>query len=348
MAWLVTGQVEEEMEVLITGGTGLLGRHLVPALHAEGHRIRMLTLPGEKTDWLEDQGVAVFRGDIRRPETLSEPMQGAEGVFHLAAMMGVWRPIAEYREVNVSGTANVCDAALRAGVRRFVHISSWTVYGMNLGRPATEDMPLAPLREPYAVTKAEGEEAVRRKIGEGLAAAIIRPGTFFGPGDRLHFARIADRIKAGTWIMIGSGRNALPFVYVTDVVQGLMLAFNEPRAAGQVYNITNDHPLSQREMWEAIATEVGARPPRLQVPYYPLLGAGYAAELIAMISRSSSQPPVTRLGAMLFGGDNRHSIEKARRELGYAPEVELRDGIRFAGQWYREQSREPVPPIAVA
>jgi nucleoside-diphosphate-sugar epimerase len=200
-------------------------------------------------------------------------------------------------------------------------------------------MPLAPLQEPYGVTKTEGDVLVRRLIvEEGLPAVIIRPGTFFGPGDRLHFGRIADRIRAGTWIEIGSGRNALPFVYVTDVVQGLILALEHDCAVGKAYNITNDRPLTQHEMWSAIADEIGARPPRLRVPYGALLGAGIVAENAARIARVKSQPPITRLGAMLFGGDNRHSVDSARRDLGYEPAVELREGVRLAAAWYREQS----------
>jgi nucleoside-diphosphate-sugar epimerase len=327
------------MEVLITGGTGLLGRHLFPALQACGHSVRMLTLAGEDTGWLEERGVAVFRGDIREPDTLVSPMRGADGVIHCAAMMGVWRPMRDYREVNVTGTANICRAALNERVTRLVHVSSWTVYGMNLGLAATEDLPLRPLDEPYATTKAEGDLVVQRMIAEeGLPATIIRPGTFFGPGDRLHFGRIANRIRAGTWITIGSGHNALPFVYVTDVVQGLLLALSEERAVGQAYNITNDQPLSQGEMWHAIAEDIGSRPPRTRVPYRALFVAGYAAEQAARLTRTNSQPPVTRLGVMLFGGDNRHSIEKARRELGYVPRVALRVGIRLTADWYRSRS----------
>jgi 2-alkyl-3-oxoalkanoate reductase len=174
---------------------------------------------------------------------------------------------------------------------------------------------------------------------DGLPAAIIRPGTFFGPGDRLHFGRIADRIRAGSWIRIGSGRNALPFVYVTDVVQGLLLLLDHERAAGQAYNITHDRPLTQNEMWSAIADEIGAKPPRLWAPYHPLFAAGYAAEQLAGITHSQKQPPVTRLGVMLFGGNNRHSIDKAKRELGFNPQVELREGVRLAAAWYRDQSR---------
>jgi nucleoside-diphosphate-sugar epimerase len=323
------------MEILITGGGGLLGRHLVPALLDRGDDVRVLALPGEDTSWLEDRGVGVHRGDIRRPETLVAPMRGVEGVIHLAAMMGVWRPFADYHAVNVIGVENVARAALAEQVGRLVHVSSWTVYGMGLPAPATEDWPLQPFHEPYSVTKAQGEIAVRSMIAENdLPAVIIRPGTFFGPGDRLHFGRMADRLRAGRSIVVGAGHNALPFVYVTDVVQGMLLALDAERAAGATYNISNDRPLTQLELLRAIAREVGAGPPRVHVPYRLLYAAGYVAERLAMGARSARRPVVTRLGVNLFGTDNRHAVDRARRELGYRPEVDLEHGVRLAADWY--------------
>jgi nucleoside-diphosphate-sugar epimerase len=337
------------MEVLITGGNGLLGRHAVSALEERGDSVRVLALPTEDASALEKRGVPICRGDIRRPETLSQAMTGADAVLHLAGMMGVWQPLAEYEAVNVTGTENVCRAALVEGAR-IVHVSSWTVYGMDLGAPAREDLPLAPFREPYALTKAAGDMAVQRMIREdGLQATIIRPGTFFGPGDRLHFGRIADRLHAGKGIVVGRGDNALPFVYVSDVVQGLLLALDDERAIGQAYNITHDRPLTQEQLLRAIAREVGANPPRRHVPYRPLYAAGYIAERVATLRRSRRQPVVTRLGVKLFGTDNRHAIDKARRELGYAPRVDLDEAVRLAARWYtgRERSTGAVA-VAVA
>jgi nucleoside-diphosphate-sugar epimerase len=326
--------------ILITGGNGLLGRYLVAALQARGDIVRVLALPAEDTSWLEERGVAVFRGDIRQPETLVAPMRGVEGVFHLAAMIGVWRPMEDYYAVNVSGTENVCRAALAEGVRRFVHVSSWTIYGMGLSKPVPEDFPLKPLRESHVLTKVEGDKLVRRMIVEDrLPAVIIRPGTFFGPGDQLHFGRIADRLRAGKWIIIGSGDNALPLVYVADVVQGLLLALDRERAVGEAYNITHDRPLTQRQFLHAIAHEIGARPPRLHVPYPALYAAAYAAERIAEVARTKRQPVVTRLGVKLFGTDNQHAIDKARRELGYNPQVDLDEGVRLAATWYRTENQ---------
>ncbi|HYM66465.1 MAG TPA: NAD-dependent epimerase/dehydratase family protein [Patescibacteria group bacterium] len=334
------------MEILVTGGNGFVGRHLVPALQARGDRVRVLALPAEDTRWLEERDVAIFRGDIGRPETLVAPMQGANVVLHLAAMMDVWRPLEDYRAINVRGTENVCRAALAAGVRRLVHMSSSSVYGMGLGRPADEDFPLRPFQDPYPVTKAEGDKLVQRLIAEaGLPAVIVRPDQIFGPGDALHFGQMADRLLAGRGIIVGSGRNAVPFVFVTDIVAGLLLAIDHDRAIGNAYNITNDKPLTQLEMMSAIAREVGARPPRLHVPYFALYSAGYAAERLAALGGSGRRPPITRLGVAFFGTDNRYAIGKARRELGYAPMVDLVEGVRLAAEWYRtrRQAAEAAP-----
>jgi nucleoside-diphosphate-sugar epimerase len=332
------------MDILITGGNGLLGRHLVTALQDQGMSARVLALPAEDTSWLDQHGVAVYRGDIREPDTLTAPMSSVAAVFHLAGMMGLWRPMADYRAVNVTGTENVCRAALAEGVPRLVHVSSWTVYGMDLGQPAREEFLLKPFSEPYAVTKAAGDLAVQRMIAEQhLPAVIIRPGTFFGPGDRLHFGRMADRLRAGKGVIVGAGDNALPFVYVTDVVQGLMLALDRPNAVGQAFNITNDSPLTQREMLEAIARETGSSPPRVHAPYRALYSAGYLAERLAMVTGTEAQPVVTRLGVKLFGTDNRHAIDKARRELGYHPRVDLREGVRLAANWYLARAQRDMP-----
>ncbi len=321
-------------EILVTGGNGFVGRHLVSALQDRADSVRVLALPTENTHWLQQRGVAVYRGDVRQPETLGEPMNGVDGVLHLAAMMDVWRPIEDYRAVNVTGTENVCRAALAAGVRRLVHMSSSSVYGMGLGRAADETFPLAPFADPYPVTKAEGDLAVQRMIAaEHLPAVIIRPDQIFGPGDHLHFGKTVHRLRAGRGVIAGTGDNAIPLVYVTDAVQGLLLALDQSRAVGQAYNISNDTPLTQEQFLHAIAHEIHASPPRLHVPYHVLYAAGYLAERLAVLRPSSRRPPITRLGVAFIGTDNRYAIGKARRELGYRPRISLREGIRLTAAW---------------
>jgi nucleoside-diphosphate-sugar epimerase len=334
-------------EILVTGGNGFVGRHLVSALLDRGDTVRVLAFPGEETSALEERGVAIHHGDIRRLDDLAGPMEGVDRVLHLAALMDVWRPMEEYHAVNVTGTENVCRAALAAGVNRVVHMSSSSVYGIALGRPAHEGFPLAPFPDPYPVTKAAGDMAVQRMIaGDHLPAVIIRPDQVFGPGDHMHFGRMADRLRAGRGVIVGSGENALPLVYISDVVQGLLLALDRERAVGQVYNITNDSPLTQRQFLQAIARAIGGRPPHLRVPYRALYVAGYAAERLTNPAAARARPPITRLGVAFLGTHNEYAIGRARRELGYSPQVDLHDGVNRAAAWYLEGDRaDPARPV---
>lgn len=325
------------MEVLVTGANGFVGHHLAAALSARGDTVRALVLPSEDATWLGEHGVIAYRGDIRDPDTLAEPMRGVDIVFHLAAVHGLWRPRHEYHTINVLGVENVCRAAAIAGVRRLVHVSSWTVYGMGFSDPVGEDHPLQPIPDPYTLTKVEGERRLRAFIArDHLPAVIVRPGTMFGPGDRVNFGRMVERLRRGRVAVIGAGSNALPFVYVSDVVRGMILAAEAEGAQGQTYNLSNDEPLTQEEMWRVIAAEIGVRPRLFHVPYRPLYALGFIAEHAASLSRSQRQPLVTRLGLQLFGTNNRHAIDKARSELGYRPQVSIREGIRLAARWHQQ------------
>ena len=334
------------MKVLITGATGLLGGHLLQELQQRGEQIRALVLPVENAEKLMVQGVEVVRGDVTDASSLAPAVTDIEIIIHLAGMMGVDRPFADYRLVNVTGSENLYRAAQAAGVRRFVHTSSHTVYGLGYGRFLTEKDALRPDPDPYSITKVEGDHLIRRlMLNSGMETVILRPGTFFGPGDRLHFGRIAQRMKNGKGVIIGRGDNALPFCYVTDVVQGFLLAVYHERAPGNVYNISNDHPLTQQEIFNAVADDVGGKRPTRHLPYVPIYYGSIIAEKVAKFTHT--RPVVTRLGVMMFGTDNRHSVEKARCELGYEPKVDIREGIRLASAWFNAGGMEQ-PFVALA
>src|SRR2546429_4457868 len=295
------------MKVLVTGATGLLGGYLVQELHQRGEQIRALVLPVENADKLRAQGVEVVRGDVTDASTLGPAVKDIDLIFHLAGMMGVWRPLADYRLVNVNGSENLYRAAQAAGVRRFVHTSSHTVYGLGYGRFMTEKDALRPDPDPYSITKAEGDRLMRRlMLNSDVETVILRPGTFFGPGDRLHFGRMAQKVKDGKGLIIGKGDNALPFCYVTDVVQGVLLSGYHEKAPGNVYNITNDRPLTQLEMFNAIADAVGGVRPTLHLPYLPIYYGSIVAEKI-VAPGTPTKPGVTTLGRMVFRSEKRPS-----------------------------------------
>jgi nucleoside-diphosphate-sugar epimerase len=329
------------MKTLVTGGTGFLASHLIPALQRRGHQVSAFILPSSDPAGLRQRGVEVHVGDVRRLDTLTPTMRGTDAVFHLAAAIGVRRPMRDYHAVNVTGTENVCRAALAAGVKRLVHVSSTSVYQQGLGLPLREDFPLKPLPDPYPRTKAAGDNLVQRLIeSEHLPATIVRTSTIFGPGDDLNFGRIADRLLAGKSIVIGSGRNRVPFAFVGDVVQGLLLVLEHERAEGQIYNLADGGPPTQEELLHAVAGELGARMPRVHVPYGLAYGTAFAAEGAARLTRTP-HPLVTRFGIALYGADNRVAIDKARQELGYQPRVSLPQGVSIAADWYRGRPATP-------
>src|SRR5256884_4089544 len=178
------------MKVLVTGATGLLGGYLVQELHQRGEQIRALVLPVENADKLRAQGVEVVQGDVTVASTLAAAVKDIAIIFHLAGMMGVNRPLADYRLVNVTGSENLYRAAQAAGVRRFVHTSSHTVYGLGYGRFLNEKGALRPDPDPYSITKTEGDRLIRRLLLTASLAPVTLPhGTSFRPGSRLAFRR---------------------------------------------------------------------------------------------------------------------------------------------------------------
>ena len=336
------------MKVLITGATGLLGGHLIKELQQRGEQIRALVLPVENADKLTAQGVEIVRGDITDASSLGPAVEGIDLIFHLAGMMGVWRPMSDYRLVNVTGSENLYKADQAAGVRRFVHTSSHTVYGLGYGRFMVEEDPLRPDFDPYSTTKAEGDRLMRRlMLNSKVETVILRPGTFFGPGDHLHFGNMAQKTKDGKVILVGKGDNALPFCYVTDIVQGYMLAAYHENAPGNVYNITNDKPLTQNQIYNAIADAIGAPHPTRHLPYLPIFLGATVIDKFWSTAGIKSKPPVTQLGALMFGSDNKHSVEKARRELGYEPQVSLLEGIKLSAEWFNAGGHN-VKPVTAA
>src|SRR6476619_197140 len=191
------------MRVLVTGATGFLASHLIPALQHRGHEVHALVQPSSDSTRLRDADVAVHAGDVRSIDTLPPAMRQVDSVVHLAAAIGVRCPLSDYYAVNVTGTENVCRSALAADIERLVHVSSTSVYKQGLGVPVDETFELAPPPDPYAVTKAAGDRLVQRLIAdEQLPAAIVRTRTVYGPGDHLNFARIADRVRGGSAIVI--------------------------------------------------------------------------------------------------------------------------------------------------
>jgi 2-alkyl-3-oxoalkanoate reductase len=325
------------MTVLVTGASGFLGSHVTELLVARGTRPRVLARPGEPLPGTPGDGVLdVVWADLTDRAALQAAVEGIDRIIHCAARTGPWGPQAEYWRTNVRGLETLVEVALAAGVRRIVHVSSITVHGNDVGGTADERAPFRVEPNPYSRSKVAGEQLLERMIREkGAPVTIVRPGWIYGPRDTASFARLAGVIRTGRMIMMGSGENHLPLIYVGDAAEGILLAGEADRAAGGAYLLVNDEPVTQRDFVGAIARELDVRRPTRRIPYRLGVMLGTVAEAGARLAHSRQPPPVMRYGLQLLGGENRFSISRARRDLGFSPRVDLAEGIRRSVEWYR-------------
>lgn len=323
------------MTVLVTGATGLLGGHVTDLLVERGESVRALARPGRDIQRLASLGVEVRFGDLADHRSLVEAVHGVDCVLHCAARTGPWGPAAAYKRANVWDLKALVEAAQGAGVRRFVHVSSITVHGNDVRGTADEAAPLRVEPNPYSRTKVEGERLLLELTHEqGAPITIVRPGWIYGPRDSASFARFAALIRDGKMVMIGSGANHVPLIYVRDAAEGVILASAASDAVGRAYLLVNDERITQRDYLSAIANELGAAPPTRRIPYRLALTLGATAEAVGRLARLR-HPPLTRYGLQLLGGENRFSIARARQELGFTPRVMLADGVRQSVAWFR-------------
>jgi 2-alkyl-3-oxoalkanoate reductase len=321
---------------LITGATGLLGSHLTELLVARGETPRALVRPNDPINSLMRTRVDVTWGDMADRGALEAAVDGVDCVLHCAARTGPWGDEAEYERTNVHGLKTLVEAAVAAGVRRFVHVSSITVHGNDVRGAGDEASPLRVEPNPYSRSKVAGERLLGGMIHElGAPITIVRPGWIYGPRDEASFARFARMVEQGQMIVVGSGGNHVPLIYVTDAAQGILLAGQAPHAVGKAYLLVNDEPVTQRDYLNAIAAELGVPAPRRSLPYGLAVMLGTVAETGARLVRTRQPPPVMRYGLKLLGGENRFTISRARQELGFSPQVILAEGVKRSVEWYR-------------
>ncbi len=267
-------------------------------------------------------------------------VDGVDRVLNCAARTGPWGPYAEYEIANVYGIKMLVDVSLAAGVQRFVHVSSVTVHGVDVHGTADEMAPLRGGSDPYSRSKVVGEQLLQQMIRDkGAPVTIVRPGLIYGPRDTNSFGRFARLVEQGKMVVIGSGNNHLPLIYVTDVARGILLASEAEQAVGRAYLLVNDEPVTQRDYFTTIARELGVPPPSWHIPYRLALTLGGTLEMVGHLMHMKQTPPLMRFGLKQIGGENHFIISRARSELDFIPQVSLVEGVRQAIAWYQATRR---------
>jgi nucleoside-diphosphate-sugar epimerase len=314
------------MRVLVTGGTGFLGRRLAAALVEQGHTVRIFARTSTADDADGVHGAEVWRGDLRDAAEVIAACEGMEVVQHAGALSAPWGPKADFYATNVGGTQAVIDGCKRYGVRRLIYISSPSVvFDGQDQHNLTETAPYPDIFvSEYSRTKKLGEDLVNAASGD-VETVILRPKAIFGPGDRALLPRLLVTARTGRLPVIGDERNLVDLTYVENVVEAMRLAMMAEAAVGKTYHITNGEHALLWNLVRRILRELKLPPPRWRISLPAALAAAGAMEQVARIT--GREPTLTRYSALILARTQTYNIAAAKRDLGYHPIVSLEEGV---------------------
>lgn len=327
------------MNVLVTGATGFTGGHLAATLAAKGDSVRALVRPRSRARFdrssLPAAGVTAVEGDLTNAASLRRAAEGVEVVYHIAATYReAGQPDAAYRAINVEGTRHLIEAARAGGARRVVHCSTGGVHGHIAQPPANEDAPFNP-GDVYQDTKLEAEH-LAREFGRstGLDVVVARPIGIYGPGDR-RFLKMFRGIARGRFPLLGSGQVYYHLTFIDDLVEGFRLCGTVPAAAGRTYLLAGPRYTTLEALMGLVAAELKVAPPRRHLPVWPFWAAGLLCEMVCVPLRI--EPPLYRRRVDFYTKSRAFDTARARTELGFAPKVDLEEGIHRTAEWYRKE-----------
>lgn len=315
------------MRVLVTGANGFVGAHVVAHLAGCGYAVRATAR--QHLTAAPPPGVEPVQADLAGSD-LAPLLDGCEAVVHCAARASPWGTRALFERDNVLATQRLVNAAVAAGgVRRFVHISSPSIYFNYRDAWDIVEVFTPPSRWPtiYAETKWRSEQAVFAAPGIGPVA--LRPRAVFGAGDRAILPRLLAVARTGFFPLPGGGRAAVDVTCVENVADAVALALGAPAdIEGRAFNITNGEPLSVRELLAQLFSALGMPVRTIFLPRSVALGLASCAEGMACLRRGRPEPRVTRYGMGLLAYSQTLSIVAARERLGYRPRIGTAQGLR--------------------
>ncbi|MCK1719876.1 NAD(P)-dependent oxidoreductase [Bradyrhizobium sp. 141] len=332
--------------VLLTGATGWLGRRIAAALTkglpevrllaTGGFRVRALVLPGEDVSQLREQHVEIVTGDIRDMESVRALVAAAEDAI-LIHMAGVIHPrsVAQFEAINTQGTINLLTAAQKVGVRRAIILSSNSAIGCNPhpDHRSTEESPYNPYMG-YGRSKMLMEKALRAEIAAGSPTeiVIIRAPWFYGPNQPSRQTLFFKMVKDGKFPIVGSGRNRRSMGYTDNLAQGILLAAAHKNAAGEIFWLADETSYTMNEIVETVGKVLRedfgmtVKPNKLRLP-------SIAAEVATVLDATLQHAGIYHQKIHLLSEMNKTiacDITKARKVLGYAPKIALREGMRLS------------------
>jgi dihydroflavonol-4-reductase len=324
--------------VLLTGATGFLGSHVAREALARGVRPVAMARGSSDMSTLGGLNLPVVKADLTDPTSLQKATVGIETVIHLAAYYTFHGEAELYEKITVEGTRNLLEACIKNGVKRIIYCSSTEAIGPVKNPPGSEDSPPNPQYE-YGRSKLKAESIVKGYRAKGLDYTILRPSGLYGPGnvDDVAFWFITSFAKNSlpTRFIVGSGQSLVQFTHVKDTARAFLLALEMPeKASGQTYIIADKKGYSYAEVYQMLAELCGRKTPSMHVP--PFLAKAMIAPVEAfnrIRGRGSFMWHISTVDSVI--NDRCYSAEKAKRDLGFVTQYDLRTGLAETVDWYR-------------
>jgi nucleoside-diphosphate-sugar epimerase len=322
------------MRALVTGSTGFVGSHLVDQLLERGHEVSALVRSPARAASLGARGVRLITGDLASTDAIADAVQGQDVVFHVAALTGA-RNEAEFLAANRDGTAQMVSAAVRAGVPRFVHISSAAS-----GGPAEHGVPRNGLEEVDAPVTMYGRSKLAAELvvrAAPLDWTILRPPAVYGPRDTTNFLdvfRTAKRLGIGP--VFGDGSQELSLVHVSDLADAAIVAGEHPAAPGKVYYVNHPEVVTSRQLVTAIGREVGREVRIVTLPHWVTRNALRATGAWARLFNTKTILHADKVHEFVqpaWTGDP----SRFMADTGWQPHYDMSSGLRDTAEWYRRE-----------
>lgn len=333
------------MKVLVTGGTGFLGRHLALRLKHLGHATAITGRNDKIGQEMAARGIEYLRMELTDAAAVRAACRGVDQVVHSAGLASPWGKYRAFFDANVVGTRHVVEASLASGVKRLVHLSTPSLYFDYRHRlNIKESEPLPRPRTAYAATKLLADREVEAAHHKGLPMIGLRPRALVGPGDLTVLGRVLKLAQSGKVPLVGGGVSYADLTYIDNAVDAVVLALEAPeQALGRHYNVTNGEPMRFRDLLDQLLPLVGLHPKYRSIPFPVAYSMAAVLEAYHNWFKAGAEPAFTRYGVGLMAKSQTLDIGEARRCLGYSPKVALSEGFRRFAAWWndRASSREP-------
>lgn len=327
-----------ETKVFVTGASGLVGFHLVQFLLERNYAVvGCIRDPGKERNLLGigadyPDRFKLVRAELSQQALLADLMYGCDVIVHTAASIEPNGSQKALEAVNVGGTRSALNAAITAGAKHFIHISSLSVITGEEDRFAvTEEETLKYCREPYANSKIDAEKLVmKQSLTNRIAVTALRPGFIYGPNERTWMPRLMQAIKERTAVLVGKGEKQTNVIYVENLCRAISLAMLNPAAFGQVYNLTDGEVVTKKELFDAVSDGLGVPRVERRISTFTARALVEAATLIAPFAPARLKDicsKYSRAGFRLVALNQGFDISKAERELNYLERIPFAQGM---------------------